>query len=90
MIMIDKKVPIVDQKLCIQCGKCIVACPQNAISRVQNSSCSKCMKYCTHYEVTCDNIHFIIDYKKCDSCGECIGVCNDKTIYWTEKSPTEL
>lgn len=83
--MLNSKVPVVENKLCIQCGKCLIACPHNAISRIQSNSCSKCMKYCTHYEVTCDNIHYVIDYEKCDSCGDCWAVCNDSAISWVEK-----
>ncbi len=44
----------VKQKLCIQCGECIAACPVDAISRDQTGNifvcihCGICVDYCPH------------------------------------------
>ena len=54
----------VDAGRCTGCGRCVKACPNNAIIETQLEN-----------EWVC-----IIDPYKCDGCGECIGKCEDDAI----------
>lgn len=45
---------------CVKCGKCIEACPKQAIS----------------FRPSADGGHIITDRTKCDGCGMCVSACN--------------
>lgn len=79
-------IPDIDSSKCTRCWQCVKVCPYNAILKVQNSSCSKCIKYCTSYEVSCNNINCVIDYDMCNACGMCIDACVDHAIGWVENT----
>ncbi len=51
---------VVDQHLCLSCGTCVSACPQNAISMV---------------ELPCGLLVASVDESLCNGCGLCYRVC---------------
>lgn len=83
------QIPFVDCTKCTACGECAYVCPQNAIERIQNQSCSRCVKYCSSYSVTCKNTHYFVCENKCDSCGKCISVCKENAISWVDREAGE-
>jgi Pyruvate/2-oxoacid:ferredoxin oxidoreductase delta subunit len=84
MLKIKKpeKVPIINESKCINCDKCITACPKNAICKKANYNCSKCIKYCLSIKVPCNPEHYIFCYEQCDACGLCIPACPVDAIIW--------
>jgi len=80
--MENKKVPVVDFAKCTHCDKCIIACKDKVITKANNDSCAKCVKYCISLTIPCkpDILHF--DYKRCTACGDCIIVCPEHAIHW--------
>lgn len=63
---------VVDQSLCIKCGKCISACPYGAIIRMERP----CAKACGMNAITSDEFgRARIDQDKCVSCGMCLANC---------------
>jgi ferredoxin len=73
----------IDTGLCSRCGKCIDACPLNAISPAKAaitedlcSSCGKCLPVCEYDAIevihTDNNQAPSIDIILCTSCGDCI------------------
>lgn len=62
----------IDQEKCINCGKCMNACPYNAIIRQERP----CAKACGMNAIKSDEFgRAEIDYSKCVSCGMCLVSC---------------
>jgi len=79
---------VIDQNLCIKCGKCKDACPFHAIIQQKRP----CKQACGVNAVSADEYgRAVIDYDKCTSCGQCMvdcpfGAISDKSqIYQTIK-----
>ena len=63
---------VIDQEKCIKCGKCIKACPYNAIMKQERP----CAKACGMNAITSDEYgRAEIDQEKCVSCGMCLANC---------------
>lgn len=63
---------LIDQKKCVECGKCKEACPYSAIADVMRP----CRKGCPTNAIQIDeNKRAIIDYDACISCGACVYNC---------------
>lgn len=63
---------VIDKDKCIKCGKCIEACPYNAIIRTKRP----CAQACGVDAITSDELgRAKIDYDKCVSCGMCLVNC---------------
>ncbi|MDO4500101.1 MAG: 4Fe-4S dicluster domain-containing protein [Erysipelotrichaceae bacterium] len=80
---------VIDEILCIKCGKCAEVCPYNAII-VQERPCQKA---CGIKAISSDEFgRANIDHSKCVSCGQCLVSCPfgaivDKSqIYQTVKA----
>ena len=62
----------IDQSLCVKCGRCVSACPYNAIIKVERP----CAKACGMDAIHSDKYgRAEIDYDKCVSCGMCLVNC---------------
>ncbi len=62
----------IDEEKCIKCGKCINACPYNAIIKQERP----CAKACGMNAIKTDEFgRADIDYDKCVSCGMCLVSC---------------
>ncbi|MCI8341996.1 MAG: 4Fe-4S binding protein [Firmicutes bacterium] len=71
-IMIAGQRAYINQKLCIECGKCKEACPFTAISDVQRP----CLRSCSAGAIVIDvDKKAYIDEDKCVSCGACVYQC---------------
>ncbi len=63
---------VIDQSLCIKCGKCTSACSFGAILRMERP----CSKACGVKCIGSDSLgRADIDYTKCTSCGQCLVAC---------------
>ena len=63
---------IIDQDKCIKCGKCVSACPYNAIIKQERP----CAKACGMNAIKSDKYgRADIDYEQCVSCGMCLVSC---------------
>jgi ferredoxin len=71
---------IIDQHLCVKCGKCAEVCPDGAVLRKKNDFCSRCIRYCMTLEVPCNPLSFFIDNEKCTNCGLCVDACPERAI----------
>ncbi len=63
---------VIDQSLCIKCGKCITACPYHAIVKTT----VPCEEVCPVGAIR-KNEHGVaeIDFARCISCGKCFTAC---------------
>lgn len=69
--IIDKKA-VVDKEKCIECGKCISACPYSAIIAQRRP----CIQSCKVKAISIDeNKKAVIDNDKCIQCGACVYQC---------------
>ena len=60
---------VIDQDKCIKCGKCVDACPYNAINKMERP----CAAACGMNAIGNDELgRAKIDYDKCVSCGMCL------------------
>lgn len=63
---------VIDQDKCIKCGKCVDACPYNAINKMERP----CAAACGMNAIGNDELgRAKIDYDKCVSCGMCLVNC---------------
>lgn len=63
---------IIDEEKCIKCGKCLNACPYNAIVKQERP----CAKACGMNAIKSDEYgRADIDYEQCVSCGMCLVSC---------------
>lgn len=63
---------LIDQKLCIKCGKCAKSCPYNAITYLERP----CQAACGMDAIGVDEYgKACIDYDRCVSCGQCLVSC---------------
>ena len=79
--------------ICVQCGKCAKACPEEAITQVNGArtyvldrekctGCMACVEVCP-FQVL--NTHATLDHPiKCDDCFECAKVCNTGALIVAE------
>ena len=63
---------VIDQNLCIHCGKCHNVCPYGAIVHRERPCAKACGMHAIHSD---ENGKAIIDYDKCVSCGMCMVNC---------------
>ena len=63
---------IIDQSLCIHCGKCHNVCPYGAIVHRERPCAKACGMHAIHSD---ENGKAVIDYDKCVSCGMCMVNC---------------
>jgi len=71
-VSIGKNAAIIDQDACIKCGRCITACPYQAILRFGRP----CAMACGANAIGSDDLgRAQIDQEKCVSCGLCIVSC---------------
>lgn len=71
-VSIGKNAAIIDQSKCIKCGRCVTACPYQAILRFGRP----CAQACGAKAIGSDGLgRAVIDQDKCVSCGLCIVSC---------------
>lgn len=71
-IHMEKGCSVIDQEKCIKCGKCVSACPYNAIIKQERP----CAAACGMNAIKSDEYgRADIDYDQCVSCGMCLVSC---------------
>lgn len=71
-VSIGKNAAIIDQSKCIKCGRCVTACPYQAILRFGRP----CAQACGAKAIDSDGLgRAVINQDKCVSCGLCIVSC---------------
>lgn len=71
-VSIDKNSAVIDHSKCIKCGRCITACPYQAILRFGRP----CAEACGAKAIESDELgRAFINQDKCVSCGLCIVSC---------------
>lgn len=81
-ISIVEKKAIIDKSKCIECGKCVKACPYQAIV----NHIRPCVAGCGVNAISMDeNKRAVIDDSKCIACGNCVykcpfGACVDRSF----------
>lgn len=72
---IREPVPIINPKLCLNCGACVSACSTGAIELVSSGG---------------EEVHSEIDAEKCIRCGYCARVCPAEAIKYGEILPRSV
>ena len=67
--------PDINQALCNGCGICVARCPTAALLEPLNTSCSRCVKYCSAMDVPCCPTRLVLLGDLCNGCGVCAAVC---------------
>jgi [FeFe] hydrogenase (group B1/B3) len=71
-VTIGKRAAIIDTEKCIKCGRCVQACPYNAIVRFGRP----CAEACGADAIESDSLNrAVINQQKCVACGLCIVSC---------------
>ncbi len=70
--IVDRKA-VIDKSKCIECGRCLAACPYSAITK----NVRPCVKACVPKAISINqtNHKAIINEEKCISCGACVYQC---------------
>ncbi len=63
---------VIDQNLCVKCGRCADVCPYNAIVKTERPCSAACGMGAIHSD---ELGRADIDYNKCVSCGQCLVNC---------------
>lgn len=72
VIHIKNRKSVIDQEGCIQCGRCVDACPYHAIVKMERPCAAACGMNAIHS----DSLgRAEIDYDQCVSCGMCLVNC---------------
>ncbi|MGZ7047468.1 MAG: 4Fe-4S binding protein [Methanobacterium sp.] len=72
---IREPVPVINPKLCLNCGACVGACSTGAIELVSSGG---------------EEVHSVIDEDKCIRCGYCARVCPAEAIKYGEILPRSV
>jgi energy-converting hydrogenase A subunit Q len=72
---IREPVPVINPKLCLNCGACVGACRTGAIELVASGG---------------EEVHSVIDEDKCIRCGYCARVCPAEAIKYGEILPRSV
>lgn len=72
---IKEPVPIINPKLCLNCGACVTACRTGAVELVSSGG---------------EEVHSEIDDEKCIRCGYCARVCPAEAIKYGEILPRSV
>lgn len=64
---------VIDKSKCIECGRCVAACPYSAIVK----NVRPCVAACKPGAINIDGetTKAVINYEKCISCGACVYMC---------------
>jgi energy-converting hydrogenase B subunit K len=87
---------VIDMSKCTRCGKCVPACPHDAINpakvqldELNCTHCGSCYKACTHDAIEkIEDAEYhepVIDENICDGCGECLAICPVEAISYKHK-----
>ena len=70
--IVDRKA-VIDKSKCIECGRCLAACPYSAITK----NVRPCVKACVPKAISInkENHKAVISEEKCISCGACVYQC---------------
>ncbi len=62
----------IDDEKCIKCGKCMEACPYNAITKIERPCAASCGMNAIKSD---EEGKAVINYDRCVSCGQCLVNC---------------